>query len=209
MFAHSRCLRSAVSLLLSPPDCLSARSSAGGRGETRQKAQMLGVLPGPRPAWARSSVGSRCPANFDFRCLALFARDALWYLQLCGPPVSLCAGQGLVMVVRVLEQVAGSFWETARHEPDSAPCILYSRAVQASAQSTRPIERETEASARSAPGILFHFSEATRPPPARAVLACDLPHAAFTYPPLQARVHVVSLLLTGPHLPALSCGPAS
>ncbi|KAG5197951.1 hypothetical protein JEQ12_007641 [Ovis aries] len=46
----------------------------GGRGETRQKAQVLGVLPGPRPAWARSSVGSRCPANFDFRCLALFAR---------------------------------------------------------------------------------------------------------------------------------------
>ena len=26
--------------------------------------------------------------------------------------MSLCAGQGLVMVVRVLEQVAGSFWET-------------------------------------------------------------------------------------------------
>ncbi|KAI4535595.1 hypothetical protein MG293_014821, partial [Ovis ammon polii] len=44
------------------------------RGETRQKAQVLGVLPGPRPAWARSSVGSCCPANFDFRCLALFAR---------------------------------------------------------------------------------------------------------------------------------------
>ena len=38
------------------------------------------------------------------------------------------------------------------------------------------IERETEASARSVPGILFHFSEATRPPPAWAVPACDLPH---------------------------------
>ena len=34
---------------------------------------MLGMLPGPRPVWARSSVGSRCPATFDFRCLALFA----------------------------------------------------------------------------------------------------------------------------------------
>ena len=38
------------------------------------------------------------------------------------------------------------------------------------------IERETEASASSVPGILFHFSEATRPPPAWAVPACDLPH---------------------------------
>lgn len=34
---------------------------------------MLGVLPGPRPALAWSSVGSRCPATFDSRCLALFA----------------------------------------------------------------------------------------------------------------------------------------
>ena len=39
-----------------------------------------------------------------------------------------------------------------------------------------PIERETEASVRSAPGVLFHFMEATRPPPAWAVQACDLPH---------------------------------
>ena len=34
---------------------------------------MLGVLPGPTAAWAGSSGGSRCPATFDFRCLALFA----------------------------------------------------------------------------------------------------------------------------------------
>ena len=33
---------------------------------------MLGVLPGPTATWAGSSVGSRCPATFDFRCLALF-----------------------------------------------------------------------------------------------------------------------------------------
>ena len=39
-----------------------------------------------------------------------------------------------------------------------------------------PIERETEASVRSAPGVLFHFTDATRPPPAWAAQACDLPH---------------------------------
>ena len=50
------------------------RVQAGGRGETQQKAQVLGMLPGPRPACVRSSEGSRCPATFDFHCLALFAR---------------------------------------------------------------------------------------------------------------------------------------
>lgn len=62
-----------VSLPALPPGPLSAPSSAGGWGETRQEARVLGVLPGPRPALAWSSVGSRCPATFDSRCLALFA----------------------------------------------------------------------------------------------------------------------------------------
>ena len=52
------------------------------------------------------------------------------------------------------------------------------------------IERETEASARSAPGILFHLSEATMPPPAWAVPACDLPHV---------HVHLSSSASPSPH----------